>query len=180
MEEQSEAVASQAWQANFVEVYEALKRIARGQRRDSSDTLNTTGLVHELYLQLSHRADLKFQNERQLYVYAAQAMRHLLIDRARARGAQRRGGDQETLPLHAVPDEAVPAMQLRVIELDRALAQLQARDARAAEVFHLLFFTGLSVSKVAELLELSTRTVDRDWLFARAWLQSQIDPETAS
>jgi RNA polymerase sigma factor (TIGR02999 family) len=165
------------WHADFVSVYEALKKIARRQRRDAHDTLNTTGIVHELYLQL-HDRNLDFQAQRQFYNYAAQAMRHLLIDRARTRRSQRRGGALQMVSMLDAEHEAV-AIQHQTLELEQALAKLAERDARACEVFCLFFFVGLTNKKIAELLNVSTRTIDRDWLFARAWVQARIDQQSA-
>jgi RNA polymerase sigma factor (TIGR02999 family) len=160
--------------ADFTSMYEALKKIARRQRREKHDTLNTTALVHELYLQLRPRESLNFQSDRQFYSYAAQAMRHLLVDRARARAAERRGGELQMVSMQDAEKEAV-AVQLHSIELDQALAQLALREPRAYEVFCLIFFAGLSNQRAAELLNISTRTIDRDWLYARAWVQARIE-----
>lgn len=159
----------------FSEVYAELRRLARRQRAaGSGDTLQTTALVHELYLQMNGSEHLRFAEPRQFYAYAARAMRHLLIDRARARARSKRGGDQQRLDL---TDSAIDAPRVspeHALELDAALRRLAEEEPRAAEVVELHYFAGLPVERIAELLGLSTRTVDRDWRYARAFLQAQL------
>ncbi|WP_202839263.1 ECF-type sigma factor [Luteimonas saliphila] len=158
----------------FADVYADLRRLAHRQRQPGDGaTLDTTALVHELYLQMS-RSNLSFEHTRQFYAYAARAMRHLLVDRARARSREKHGGDlrrtefRETSSGHVLVD---PRMAL---ELDQAIRQLEADDPRAARVLELHFFTGLPLERIAELLEVSSRTVLRDWQYARAFLGAQL------
>jgi RNA polymerase sigma factor (TIGR02999 family) len=160
--------------ARFSEVYSQLRRLARGQRSSGQDTLNTTALVHELYLQMRRGAEaLQFDEPRQFYAYAAQAMRHLLVDRARARLRLKRGGDLQRVDLSESSAEAGRASPEQALALDLAMRQLAAEDARAAEVVELHYFAGLPIERVAELLGISPRTVDRNWRYARAFLHSQ-------
>jgi RNA polymerase sigma factor (TIGR02999 family) len=158
----------------FSAVYDELRRVARGQRsRSDGDTLDTTALVHELYLQMSRNDNFRFAGTHQFYAYAARAMRHLLVDRARGRARIKHGGELVRVDL----DDAADAVQVsaeQALELDRALVELAADDPRAAEVVELHYFGGLPVERIAELLGLSTRTVDRDWLYARAFLHSRV------
>ena len=160
--------------ARFDEVYSQLRRLARGQRASGQDTLNTTALVHELYLQMRNgSAAPQFNEPRQFYAYAARAMRHLLVDRARARLRLKRGGDLQRVDLtdsSLGPGRASPG---QAILLDDALRRLSDDDARAAEVMELHYFSGLPIERIAELLGVSSRTVDRHWRYARAFLHAQ-------
>lgn len=158
--------------------YEELKSIARKQRRGASDTTNTTVLVHELYLQIANRRELVFEKPVQFYQYAAKAMRHLLIDRARARTSTKAGGDLQAVTLdESIPDD-VHVLTQQALELDSALTRLAAVDVRAAELIELHFFGGLSFDRIAELLETSRRTLFRDWEFARAFLLRDMRGDT--
>jgi len=158
--------------------YEDLKQIARRQRRGESDTTNTTVLVHELYLQIAGRGELRFDKPVQFYAYAAQAMRHLLVDRARERGRLKAGGDQERVTLDESIADGVQLLSMQAIELDAALTRLEQVDARAARLVELHFFGGQSFDRIAELLETSRRTVFRDWEFARAFLLKELRDDT--
>ena len=154
--------------------YEELKQVARRQRRGESDTTNTTLMVHELYLQIAGRNELRFEKPVQFYAYAAQAMRHMLVDHARARGRVKAGGEHERVQLDdSIPDE-VTLLSAQAIDLDAALTRLEQVDARAAKLVELHFFGGQSFDRIAELLETSRRTVFRDWEFARAFLLREL------
>jgi len=160
----------------FSDVYSQLRRLARGQRGAGQDTLNTTALVHELFLQMSRGGEnLKFIEPRQFYAYAAQAMRHLLIDRARARARIKRGGDLQRVDLTESAADPARMAPEQALALDAALRKLAVADARAAEVVELHYFAGLPVERIATLLGTSSRTIDRDWRYARAFLHSQLD-----
>lgn len=159
--------------------YQELKRIARKQRRGDPDTTNTTMLVHELYLQIANRSELRFEQPVQFYAYAAQAMRHMLVDRARARGRQRAGGDQERVTLDESIVDEVQLKSMHALELDAALTRLAAVDERSAQLVELHFFAGQSFERIAELLGTSRRTVFRDWEFARAFLLRELGGGTA-
>lgn len=160
--------------ARFDEVYSQLRRLAHGQRAAGQDTLNTTALVHELYLQMRNGSVApQFNEPRQFYAYAARAMRHLLVDRARARLRLKRGGDLQRVDLtdsSLGPGRASPEQALI---LDDALRRLAEDDARAAEVMELHYFSGLPIESIAELLGVSSRTIDRHWRYARAFLHAQ-------
>ena len=165
-----DAVLGQA----FSKVYNELRQLAHWQRSPADGaTLDTTALVHELYLQMC-RGDAAFEHTRQFYAYASRAMRHLLVDRARARARVKHGGDlrrtefRDTLSEHVVID---PQMAL---DLDRAIGRLETDDPRAARVVELHYFAGVPLERVAELLDVSPRTVHRDWQYARAFLGSQL------
>jgi len=154
----------------FAVVYDDLRRIARRQL-GPGDTLNTTALVHELYVRMAEGASPRFGDTRQFFVYAARAMRHLLVDRARHRLREKSGGGAAHVDLDAVGD-ATSIDAREALELDDALRRLEQEDARAAQVVELHYFAGVPLEKIAELLGVVRRTVDRDLAFARAYLKS--------
>lgn len=155
-------------------VYDELKVLAENVfRRERPDhTLQTTALVHEAYLRLVSVPDLTWRNRRHFFGIAAQAMRQILVDHARRRGANKRdGGRAITLDEDALP---VAAAAADILDVDDALDRLKALSPRAARVVELRFFAGLSIEETAETLDASTATVKRDWLSARAWLQREL------
>jgi RNA polymerase sigma factor (TIGR02999 family) len=159
--------------ALFSEVYARLKAMASRQRArgGAAGTLGTTELVHELYLRMGE-GDKRFADPVQFFAYAAQAMRHLMIDAARSRMQLKAGGDQLRV---SMTDPVVGAMEIdpaQAVELDAALRALELDDARAARVVELHFFAGLSLDRVAELLGVARRTIARDWRYARAFLEA--------
>ena len=155
----------------FPVVYDELRALARAVRRGPSlETVNTTALVHEAYLRLVG-GGAGFACRAHFLRVAAKAMRHVLVDHARRRGAQKRGGDLARVDLSetlvggggAAPDAAVLA-------LDRSLDRLAALDARKARVVECRFFGEMSVEETAAALRVSAATVKRDWRLAQAWL----------
>jgi RNA polymerase sigma factor (TIGR02999 family) len=157
--------------ALFGRVYDELRNIAgqqmRGERRDH--TLGATALVHEVYVRLLGAAPLHVRDRAGFFRAAAEAMRRILIEHARQRGRQKRGGQRRRIAL----DMAHLADETQfdeILAVDEAVRRLQEQDAPAAEVVRLRFFAGLSVEETAEVLESSPRTVARDWAYARAWL----------
>jgi RNA polymerase sigma factor (TIGR02999 family) len=153
----------------FQNVYSRLKAMASRQQFGEKGTLNTTALVHELYLKLSAGDALRFATDEQFFDYAAQAMRHILVDRARARVTSKRGGGAVMESADAalsVPD----ATAQRTLELDDALRRLEQRDPRAARFVSLHYFAGLPLNDIAKLFGVTPRTLNRDWRFARAFL----------
>ena len=161
--------------ALFVEVYARLKAMA-GRKLDAQPhgTLDTTALVHELYLRLSGNPTLAFDHPAQFFAYAARAMRHLLCDRARQRLRQRAGGDWARVTLDGEDARLAIASAEEALALEAALGRLADTDARAAQVVELRYFAGLSQEQVADTMALSRSTVDRDWRFARAFLHDQL------
>lgn len=170
----SSTMNEQSVDARFTRLYDELKRLARRKRMPAEQTLDTTGIVHELYLSMVDGGALKFEHPRQFYAYAAQAIRHLLIDRARSRERLRHGGDLQRVDWEDIAEHERVSDPRRLLELDRALDDLTACDERAAEVFKLHYFAGQDLSQTADLLGISRRTADRDWQFARAYLQMQL------
>lgn len=135
-------------------------------------TLTATALVHEAYLKLANGRRTPWESEAQFFVAAAEAMRQILIDHARARGRVKRGGGRgprQRLPLSVI-DLAVDTDPDQVIELDALINRLEVHHPSAAEVVRLRFYAGLSIKKTAEILDQSPWQVGRHWSFARAWL----------
>jgi RNA polymerase sigma-70 factor (ECF subfamily) len=154
-------------------VYDELLRLARRQMRDerAGHTLEPTALVHEAYARLAD-ADLSLEDRRHFFAVASRAMRRILVDHARARGARKRGADPSRVTL----DESIPApgKSLDVLELDEALGRLAALDDRKARAVELHYFGGLSYEEIAGILGISPATVDRDLRFAKAWLHGAL------
>lgn len=155
----------------FEVAYPRLREIAQARRRGwrGSDTLNTTGLVHEAYLKLVSAGPGSYESRGHFFATTARAMRQVLINYAEKQSAKKRGGGQRDVTLYesdAVTDEALDEL----LSLDDALRRLEAVDARQAGVVECLFFAGLTVAETAEAVGISPATVKRDWSAARAWL----------
>lgn len=152
-------------------LYPELKRVARSQmRRERQDhTLQATALVSEFYLQLAKHPSFSFSNRSHFLVCASRAMRRLLVDHARGRKAQKRGGGAE---MSSVEEVAVSSKdhEFEAIEIDELLEKLAAEDPRMAQVVEMRYFGGLSDEEIGEALDVNPRTVRRDWQVARAWL----------
>jgi RNA polymerase sigma factor (TIGR02999 family) len=171
-------------------VYGELRRIASQRLRGEgpAETLQTTSLVHEVYLRLVDGARVGWQSRSHFYAVAARAMRHILVDRARERAAQKRGGGVAGLPVEAA-DEAIGAAAAwaesdhahRVLAVDSALAKLEAVDRRLVSVVELRFFVGLTLAEVAESLDISPAAAWREWTAAKAFLAAELaGPEGAA
>nr|WP_176764072.1 ECF-type sigma factor [Aquimonas voraii] len=167
---------AEAPDALFAAVYERLKAMA-GKRLagEASATLQTTAVVHELYLRMHAAGELRFSHRAQFFAYAARALRHLLKDRARDRLRLKAGHGWVAVTLESDDLPLALASAEETLALDAALSELAALDARAAQVVELRYFAGLSLEDVAESLGLARRTVDRDWRFARAFLHERLD-----
>lgn len=161
-------------------VYEQLRRTAQKYLRQErvEHTLQATALVHEAYARLVGDDHVEWRDRAQFYFATAQAMRRILIEHARARAAQKRGGDGKQaanrVPLGSL-DLASPPDSEQIVMLDEALRRLEAEDAQAARVVHLRFFAGLSVDETASALGVSPSTVDREWAYARARLHRMMN-----
>lgn len=160
----------------FTRVYAELKGLAHRVRsgRGSALTLDTTALVHEAYIKLAGSGDIPWKDESHFFAVAARAMRQVIVDVARQRLAQKRGGGE---PLVLTYDDALHAAPVRpdeLIALDDALERLAAFDERRALVVEHRIFGGLSTPETARVLGMSTATVERDWRAARAWLTAQL------
>ena len=161
----------EAMNAAFPRVAAELRRIAGAHKRGHAPgaTLQTTALVDEAYLRLLRR-DAPWESRAQFFGVAARAMRSILVDHARARGALKRGGGRRRVPL----DDAMAWFEERSIDLialDEAIEALERVDARKRLLVDLRFFAGQSEATVAEVLGVSVATVEREWALARAWLQ---------
>ena len=156
-------------------VYQELKRIAGGQLRNErpGHTLQPTALVHEAYMKLVDQREVTWQNRAHFLGVAAQVMRRILLDYAKARQREKRGGGVRPVVL----DEALVVSEDRASDLvmiDEALTRLEQLDARQAKVVELRFFGGLSVEETAEALGVSAPTVKREWAMAKAWLYREL------
>jgi len=169
------AAAGLAADPLFAEVYARLKAMAGRQlAQRAQDTLQTTALVHELYLRMSTGRELAFEHPAQFFSYAARAMRHLLADRARDRLRQRAGGEWMRVTLTGGSQQFALDSAEQALALDAALDRLHGMDPRAAKVLQLHYFAGLTVEQIAATLDIARSTVDRDWRFARAFLRNEI------
>ncbi len=162
--------------ALFPLVYDDLRRIAaRHLSAERADhTLQPTALVHEAYLRLLGNQPFGWRCKGQFYGAAAEAMRRILIDHARGKGRQRRGGGRVRLPLDAT-DLAKSENIDDILSVDEALCRLEGQDPRMAAIVKLRFFADLSAEETAQVLGVTERTVYREWLLARAWLQQRLD-----
>ena len=152
-------------------IYEELRKMARRYMRHQNPghTLQTTALIHEAYLRMVKQPEKQFQNRAHFFGVAAQAMRHILVDYARARNTDKRGGGARPISL----EEAALVTQERAAELvafDDALKELERLSKRQSRVVELRYFGGLSVDETATVLEVSPDTVMRDWSMAKTWL----------
>jgi len=157
-------------------VYEELRRLAAGylDREQPGQTLQPTALVHEAYIRLvGGDADAKWNGRAHFLATAALAMRHILIDNARQKQRDKRGGDRQRVELNDQPDPH-QAEAGRLLALDEALTRLAAADPQAAELVQLHTFGGLSVEEAGQHLNLSRAAAYRQWAFARAWLRCEL------
>ncbi len=157
-------------------VYDDLRRMARQQMRRArpGQTLDTAGLVHEAYARLVEESGIDWQDRSHFYAVVARAMRFVVVDRARRRAAQKRGGGAAAVELDTgIAAEAPPAEI--VLGVDQAIERLEGFNPRLARIVELRFFAGLDDGEIAAALDVSTRTVQRDWLRARAWLLKALD-----
>ena len=160
-------------------VYGELRRVAERQlwRERQGHTLRATALVHEVYLKLVDQAQVEWQGRAHFLAVSARAMRQILIDHARRKAAEKRGGDWERTTLGAGDGVAVEMSMEDLLSLDKALDNLEALDPRLRRVVEYRFFGGMTEQQIAEVLEVTTRTVQRDWVKARAWLYKELYPE---
>ena len=157
-------------------VYAELRRIARhylSQER-SGHTLQSTALVHEAYVRLAKQQLPEWQNRAHFFGVAAQLMRQILVDHARSHKASKRGGEVYTIALEDATEKAQP-VDIDIVALDDALKTLSDMDAQQSRVVELKFFGGLSNEEAAEVLGISSSTVKRDWVSARAWLHRELE-----
>jgi RNA polymerase sigma factor (TIGR02999 family) len=163
--------------AGLVEdVYTELRRVAgRYVRRERAQTVQATELVHEAYLRLARDKPRQWQNRAHFVAIAAIAMRRLLVERARRRGADKRGGQRVQVTLDERLLAADPDTSPDLVALDRALARLADLDPQQARIVELRYFGGLSVEETAEAIGVSPATVKRHWTMAKAWLLRELE-----
>lgn len=155
-------------------VYDDLRRLASVylQNEHNAQTLQATALVHEAYLRLVDWENVSWQNRAHFFAVAAQVMRRILVDHARAKHAQKRDGGQKLALNEAVSFPAQKEVDL--LALEEALSSLERIDARQAKIVELRFFGGLSLKETAHVLNISETTVKREWTFAKAWFQREL------
>jgi RNA polymerase sigma factor (TIGR02999 family) len=157
-------------------IYDELRRQAsrylRGER--VGHTLQTTALIHEAYLKLIDQRDVNWQNRAHFFAIAAQAMKRILVDYARERHMQKRGGADENLPLYEARFVTLGEQDVDLVAVDEALSRLAEFDPQQASVVELKFFGGFSIEEIAEALGISPATVKREWNSAKAWLRLEM------
>lgn len=158
-------------------IYDSLRAIARKQLRlcGQGAQLETRELVHEAYLSIFGEVDASWRDRKHFFAYAAKAMRNILIDRARRHLSQKRGGGAEQIDIDDALGMGVDAECVDLVALDQALNSIAAHHPRLVQVVELRFFAGLSVEEVATALDITTRSVERDWKKARAYINQAMD-----
>jgi len=157
-------------------VYEELRRQASQYLRKERQghTLQTTALIHEAYLRLAGQNEIEWQNRNHFFAIASTAMRRILVDHARTRHREKRGGNAEDIPLDDALMIGVSQKSVDLVALDEALVRLERLDPRQAKVVELRFFSGLTNEETAKVLAVSNATVRNDWAMAKAWLHGQL------
>ncbi len=152
-------------------VYQELRKLARSYLRAErpEHTLQPTALVNEAYLRLVDQKNVRWENRRHFYGIAAQLMRRILVDHARKRQSEKRGGGEALIPFEEA--KGVPVKARDLVALDDALKDFATIDPRSAKIVELRQFGGLSIDETADVLEISPATVKRDWTLAKAWLR---------
>jgi RNA polymerase sigma factor (TIGR02999 family) len=164
----------------FAVLYDELRRIAHrqllGQPRGA--TLNTTALIHEAYLRMVDQTQVDWEDRARFFGYAARTMRAIIVDYARRRGAQKRGGRLARLPFDDA-DLPIDVQADAILAVDEALTRLARVSERLSQIVECRFFGGMSLDETAAALSISDRTVRRDWIKAKAWLYDELCGETA-
>ena len=158
-------------------IYEELRKMARRYMRQQNPghTLQTTALIHETYLRMVKQKEKHFENRAHFFGVAAQAMRHILVDYARARHTEKRGGGVRPISLEETA-LVTPERAGELIAFDEALKELEQLSKRQSRVVELRYFGGLSVDETATVLKVSPETVMRDWTMAKTWLHRALSP----
>ena len=156
-------------------VYDELHRLAHQHMRHEKpgQILQTSALINEAYLRLVDRPRIRWENRAQFFGIAVRVMRRILVDEARKRKSHKRGGDAIQVTLNEATDVA-HAQAASVLALNEALKALESLNSRQSKIVELRFFGGLSVEETAQVLNVSPETVMRDWVFARAWLKTEM------
>jgi RNA polymerase sigma factor (TIGR02999 family) len=164
-------------------VYDQLRRQARRQlRRERPDhTLDTSALINEAYLKLVEQRSVSFQDRGHFFALAAELMRRVLVDHARTKHRQKRGGREAAIPLEAIEGTvrvADKSQDQDLLALDQALERLAKFDLQQVKIVELRYFAGLDITETAEALNISPATVKRDWASAKAWLKHEMTRES--
>ena len=162
----------QAYNTLFSLVYDQLKEMA-GYMINKNHTFSRTELVHEVYVKLADYTNIEWQDRSHFYAIASRCMRRILVDYSRKKGTEKRGGGYQRITL----DEdqlSLDEHASHLIELNELIDKLAQFDERKSKVVEMRLFAGMSIKEISEILNLSTRTIDRDWLKARAWLLSEL------
>jgi len=160
----------------FAVVYDELKRMANSQMlgEAKNNTLQSTALVHEVWIKLiGNRDDIQWNNRGHFFAAAAQAMRRILVDAARSRKRLKRGGGMQKVELQDY--DLVIEQDEQLLALDEALQLLHEEDEKKAALVNMRYFAGLTIAQAAQQLGISTATADRYWTYAKAWLRSRMD-----
>jgi RNA polymerase sigma factor (TIGR02999 family) len=158
-------------------VYDELRRLAKAKlsHEKPGQTLQATALVHEAFVRLVDQdSPQQWDNQRHFFAAAAEAMRRILIERARQKQTLKRGGDLERIELSATDPSVLPIACDDILGLDEAIQKLEQKDVRKAQLVKLRFFAGLTVAQAAKALDISTSTAENDWAYARAWLRLEM------
>lgn len=165
-----------AREALFESAYGELRKLARSRLHDGGRNtyLDTTAVVHETYLRYIRGGELRSEDRRAFFAYAGQVMRSVIVDAVRERQAQRRGGDLDRLTLDTQVADELPADEGRILDIDDALKVLERVEPRLARVVEMRYFGGYSEAEIADALEVTDRTVRRDWDKARLLLKAML------
>jgi len=157
-------------------IYQELRRMAHRQmrRERAGNTMQTTGLINEAYLRLIDYERVQPRDRSHFFAIAAQAMRRILIERARSRNSAKRGSGGQKVSLEEVAD-LIDERAASLVALDEALTTLATIDPRKAQIVELKYFGGMTIEETAQALDVSTPTVERDWQMARIWLHREIN-----
>ena len=157
-------------------VYAELHKQAARQLRNErpAHTLQTTALIHEAYLKLIGHAEIKWQSRTQFFAFAAKVMRHILVDHARTKHREKRGGDAVKVSLNQAMAAAIVEQDIDLVALDKVLYRLGKIDEQQVRIVELRYFAGLSLEDTAEALNISRSTAARDWNVARSWLHREL------
>jgi RNA polymerase sigma factor (TIGR02999 family) len=157
-------------------VYNELRRQARYhlRRERANHSLQTTALINEAYIKLVEQRCVKWESRTHFFALAAEMMRRILVDHAKTKYRQKRGGKEENLPLEAALTVKTDGQEIDFIALDEALNRLAKIDSQQTKIVELRYFSGLSIEETAKVLGISRATVKRDWVMAKAWLRHEL------
>lgn len=166
----------------FAVVYDDLRKVAEGyvRRERPGPDLQATDVVHEVYLRLIDQKSVSWQDRSHFFAIGAHVMRHVLVDNARKRMAEKRGGKAQQISMDLVEKQITvsPNSETDVLAVDNAIALLAESNEQRSQIVELRFFGGLKVEEIAVALGVSKSTVEREWRVARAWLRRELSPST--